>query len=336
MKTGIDISSYQRNVDYDQVAENIDFAILRVGYGVTYLPSTQKDSQFENHYDGLYGKVPVGAYYYAYANAIGEGRQEAENCLRYLDGKSLDMPIYYDLEDSSMRYIPEVAREFVDTIKEAGYEAGIYCNMNWARNKINLDDFQDCSIWIAMYGNNDGSIPSDEPPINYDIWQYTSNGSVEGINGRVDMNLMEGESPVPPTPPEPPTPSGDEQIREIQDWCNSYGLDIVVDGYYGPETHSALVKVYQIELNEQFGAGLDVDGIFGPATKAAAIIVRQGAEGNITQDIQSVLYCKGFDPNGIDGIYGTGTTKAVKKFQRKNGLTADGVVGPETAYELFY
>ena len=189
MKYGIDISTYQRNIDYDTVAQNIDFAILRVGFGVTYLPTSQKDMQFENHYNGLSGKVPIGAYYYAYANAIGEGIREAENCLRYLNNKKLELPIYYDLEDNSMRYINEVAREFVDTIKAAGYKAGIYCNMDWAINKIDLSKFQDCSIWIAMYGLNTGIIPNNRPSINYDVWQYTSRGNINGINGNVDINI---------------------------------------------------------------------------------------------------------------------------------------------------
>ncbi|MBQ6631396.1 MAG: hypothetical protein IJH55_04590, partial [Romboutsia sp.] len=80
-------------------------------------------------------------------------------------------------------------REFVDTIKVAGYEAGIYCNLNWARNKIDLSKFQDCSIWIAMYGSNNGQIPDNIHPINYNLWQYTSVGKLDGINGNVDINI---------------------------------------------------------------------------------------------------------------------------------------------------
>lgn len=120
MKYGIDLSTYQTNIDYNMVSMSTGFDILRIWYGVNYLPSSQKDNQFENHYNGLYGKIPIGGYYYAYANTIGEGRKEAENCLRYLGNKNFDLPSYYDLEDSSMRYINEVAREFVDTIKAAG------------------------------------------------------------------------------------------------------------------------------------------------------------------------------------------------------------------------
>ena len=212
---GIDISTFQSNVNYNELNNDIDFAILRVGYGVSYMPDSQKDKQFENHYAGIHGKKPVGAYYYAYANAIGEGRKEAENCLKYLGGKQLELPIYYDLEDSSMRYINEVAREFVDTIKAAGYDAGIYCNMDWARNKVNLNNFKDCSIWIAMYGSNNGNIPSLKPSVDYNVWQYTSAGRVAGIDGRVDLNIADDSYIDNKPQPEPSKKTIDEIAQEV-------------------------------------------------------------------------------------------------------------------------
>ena len=61
--------------------------------------------------------------------------------------------------------------------------------MSWARNKIDLSKFQDCSIWVAMFGNDNGQIPNNRPSINYDVWQYTSRGRVDGINGDVDINI---------------------------------------------------------------------------------------------------------------------------------------------------
>ena len=122
-KLGIDISSYQTNVNYDKVIKNgIEFAILRVGYGVSYLPDSQRDKQFDNHYNGLKGKIPLGAYYYSYAKKIGDGRKEAENCLKYINGKSFEYPIFYDLEDKtsqglSTKDLTEIALEFVSSGK---------------------------------------------------------------------------------------------------------------------------------------------------------------------------------------------------------------------------
>lgn len=125
------------------------------------------------------------------------------------------------------------------------------------------------------------------------------------------------------------------KISNIQSTLNNrYGLNIAVDNIYGPETKSALVKGLQIELNKQFNRGLAVDGIFGTKTKSACVNVRKGAEGNITYLIQAMLVCKGFDID-VDAIFGTATENAVKEFQKRNNLSADGIVGPLTWEKLY-
>jgi len=112
-------------------------------------------------------------------------------------------------------------------------------------------------------------------------------------------------------------------------------LNIAVDGLYGSQTKAALVKAFQIELNRQFNAGLAVDGIFGPKTRAASVTVRKGARGNITWIIQAMLYCLGYDPKGLDGIFGKNTANAVLAFQKANGLAQDAIVGKNTFAKMF-
>jgi hypothetical protein len=274
------------------------------------MPNQQKDSKFETFYSALSGKMPLGAYYYAYANEIGEGKKEAENCLKYMDGKNFELPIFYDLEDKTMAHIDEVAREFVDTIKAAGYKVGIYCNTNWARNKVDLSKFQDCMIWLAQYGANNGNVPSEKPSLQYDIWQYTSRGSVLGMGGSVDMNIAEELQYTPKEQKEEHTeaPIVDkkmERIKNVQEWLNrAYLFNIAVDGLYGPETKSALVKALQKELNKVYGKGLAVDGIFGKNTKAAIVNYRRGATGNIVRVIQGLLICHSYNID-LDGDFRT-------------------------------
>lgn len=133
-----------------------------------------------------------------------------------------------------------------------------------------------------------------------------------------------------------PTPSGNATIKSIQSTLNTrYNTGIAVDGIFGTQTKKALVKGLQTELNKQYGAGLSVDGIFGNATKSKCPIVRVSAKGNITYLIQAMLYCRGYNTNGIDGIFGNGTLNAVKSFQKNNGLSQDGVVGKNTFEKLF-
>ena len=146
----------------------------------------------------------------------------------------------------------------------------------------------------------------------------------------------EGEPGPGPTPPEPPTPSGDQQIADIQQWLrDAYGLDVNVDGYYGPQTKMYLTMAYQMELNANYGANLAVDGIFGSATKSATPILSVGDEGDLVGIVQSILYCRGYNPMGVDNIYGSGTRNAIRTFQANRGLSVDGVYGPETGYRLF-
>lgn len=135
-----------------------------------------------------------------------------------------------------------------------------------------------------------------------------------------------------------PQPSQNENkgnVARIQSTLNDrYGLNIAVDNIYGNETRKALVKGLQIELNKQYNRGLAVDGIFGTNTYNACINVRKGAEGNITYLIQAMLICHSFDIDA-DGIFGTATETAVKEFQKRNGLSADGIVGKNTFNKLF-
>ena len=118
---------------------------------------------------------------------------------------------------------------------------------------------------------------------------------------------------------------------QFQAWLNSgYSAGLTADGLWGPKTRKAATAALQTELNAQFSKGLTVDGIWGSKTRAACVNVKQGARGNLTRIIQGTLYCRGYDPKGFDGIFGTGCAAAVKAFQENHGLTADSVVGQNT------
>ena len=109
----------------------------------------------------------------------------------------------------------------------------------------------------------------------------------------------------------------------------------MVDGVYGAATKRALIKGLQTELNKQYNAGLIVDGFWGPATKAKCPVIGSGT-GNIQYIIQAGLYCiAGMTTLSVDGAYGAGTASAVRTFQNRKGLAADGITGPDTFAALF-
>lgn len=131
---------------------------------------------------------------------------------------------------------------------------------------------------------------------------------------------------------------GDENIASFQQWLNeNYGLGLVIDGVYGKLTKQASVKALQRHLNAAYQAQLTVDGIFGIKTQKAVRNVYRGSRGHLVYILQGMLYCLGYDPNGFDGICGSGCVYAIKAFQTKNFSTdeVDGICGPNTWARLF-
>lgn len=126
------------------------------------------------------------------------------------------------------------------------------------------------------------------------------------------------------------TSTGDSTIRSFQTWLNSnYGSGLSVDGIYGTNTKVAATKAYQKVL------GVTADGIFGTNSKNAVKTLSSGSTGNAVHLLQGMLYCRGFNPNGVDGTYGSGTKSAVASFQKNKGLSSDGIAGPATMYALY-
>ena len=124
--------------------------------------------------------------------------------------------------------------------------------------------------------------------------------------------------------------TGNTAIKNFQSWLNStYSAGLSTDGYYGPNIKRAATIAYQKELK------VTADGIFGADSKAAVVVLNSGNRGNRVHILQGMLYCLGYDPNGIDGIYGTGTVNAVKRFQTDKGLSSDGAAGANTMYALY-
>ncbi|MDE5680016.1 MAG: N-acetylmuramoyl-L-alanine amidase, partial [Lachnospiraceae bacterium] len=119
-------------------------------------------------------------------------------------------------------------------------------------------------------------------------------------------------------------------IRAVQNWLNThYQSGLSIDGCFGPKTKKALVSAWQAEAGM-----LPADGLFGTASKAAAAshIIKKGSKSIFVTIWQAYLVCQKCNPNGIDGIFGTGCHNATIVFQKNSGLAADGIVGPETWY----
>ena len=186
----VDISSWQKGIDYNALKNTANYFIIRAGFG-----DSDIDSQFENHYNNLQGKH-LGVYWYSYAKTCEQAKAEARLCLETIKGKKFDLPIYFDIEDSSMSGIDRetlnnIVRSFGYTIQEAGYYFGVYSNLNWYRNILSGSELnKEFDWWIALWDNDP---PSPSYGINYGLWQFGSY-NLNGTN--VDGNYMYKDYPT--------------------------------------------------------------------------------------------------------------------------------------------
>lgn len=126
-----------------------------------------------------------------------------------------------------------------------------------------------------------------------------------------------------------------DTVKEVQNWANTnYNSGLVVDCIYGKNTKKALVKILQTELNQTYNANLVVDGIWGAKTKAACPSLKSGIKNDVVGVLQALLICNGFTGAYLDKDYGSATTSAVKSYQSKKGLEADGIAGKNTFAKL--
>ena len=241
---GVDISTWQKNVDYLKLKEQgIEFAIIRCGF------KSEKDNMFEKHYAGLkYAGIKIGAYFYSYTTSIENSILEAKNCLECIKNKQFDLPIFYDLEDSRTknlgRYvITECAVKFCEEIERHGYKAGVYANLNWFNNYIDVNRLKQYSIWLAQWKVS-------KPSANFtpDVWQYTSEGKLNGIIGNVDMDYLLNENLMDKTPEKVKTV--EELAKEVIDgkWGNGHErfLRLMSAGYDYEKVQKRVNEIYGI------------------------------------------------------------------------------------------
>lgn len=264
--TAIDVSYCQTGVDYNKVKNSgIDAVIIRAGFGKeTY----QKDSEFETHYrNAKKAGLAVGLYWYSYAYSVAEAKQEAKVCLACIKGKTLELPVYYDLEESGqtrlgMSALTNIAIAFCDAIKLGGYRAGVYSNLNWLNNHLDYERLRSkYSIWLAQWSSN--------PSKSCDIWQNADNGRISGISGNVDTDVIINKNIIKSKSEE------DEEMIKYglhntailafkKQLITLYNMGIIktkVDNSngFGDGTLKAVKEVQKV-------AGLIVDGIVGEKT----------------------------------------------------------------------
>lgn len=195
-RRGVDLSVFQKNVDWAKAAaDGVEFAVIRLGFRGYGKGVLQPDDLFDSHLDGAHAAgIDAGVYFFSQALTAEEGREEAQYVLERLNGRELELPVYFDWEPISAEdsrtngydytNLTDSAVAFCQTIQAAGYQAGVYINRQQGYYHYDLSRLADYSLWVADYN----SYP--DFYYRFDMWQYSANGQVDGFDIQVDQNLL--------------------------------------------------------------------------------------------------------------------------------------------------
>ncbi len=188
---GVDVSRWQEKIDWQKVkSDGKTFAILRIG------TTMGKDTYFEENYKNAKAAgIDLGCYFYTYATTVEEAKADADMVLSWLDGKQLEYPVYYDMENEAQLASgittakrTEMCLAFLDKMYENNWICGTYANANWFSNYLNKDKLgEKYELWLASW--MDSKEPTRDYSSQYGLWQYTDKGKVNGIAGNVDLDV---------------------------------------------------------------------------------------------------------------------------------------------------
>lgn len=207
IKVGIDVSYFQGKIDWNAVKKDgIDYAMIRAGFrGYGSNGSLNEDTMFvENVKNARAAGLEVGVYFFSQATNWEEGVREAQYTIELIKKYDITYPVAFDTEASasptnegradniSVQARTDATKGFCQTIEGAGYNTLIYASPYWLQTKLDLSQLSNYKIWLANYTGATQDDPLKRPPNykgEYVMWQYTSEGSVDGIGGNVDCDI---------------------------------------------------------------------------------------------------------------------------------------------------
>ena len=209
----IDVSVWQGTIDWDKVKPHIDGAIIRCSNGAT--KNTTPDPYFERNASECERLgIPYGVYIYSYALTPEQAKIEANNVLKFIQGKKLSYPVFFDTEERGTELVSRSCAEaFIEVMEFAGIVSGVYTYRNWYNKYLKGIDCR--TLWIAAWNNTGAGVPCD-------IWQYSNKGYIPGINGRVDLDVCYKTFEAYFTPKE------NENVKTIDELAQE-----VLDGKWG-------------------------------------------------------------------------------------------------------
>lgn len=187
---GIDVSKWQGDIDFDVLkSAGVEFVIIRVGTADGIDGEYLLDSKFKQNIEGANkAGIPVGIYFYSYANSKDRAIEDAKWILKQIEGYQVDLPIAFDWENWSFYNefnlsffgLTDMANSFLNVVEDAGYEGMLYSSKTYLENIWLNTDYP---VWLAHYTSKTNYAGA------FSYWQLCNNGRVSGINGDVDINI---------------------------------------------------------------------------------------------------------------------------------------------------
>lgn len=221
IKRGIDISAHQGNIDLSKLKGQIDFVIIRVGYGT----KGTIDTKFTRNADLCRDLgIPVGFYWYSYALDVEGAKKEANAILNAIAPYKdiVKFGVWFDMEDAdgykkkngmpSNKVLREMCAAFCEATENAGYYTGIYASESWFNNQLKGSEVTPYDKWVAQWPTSGGKQTalntSADKRSDVHLWQFTSQGRFSGYNGNLDTNYAYlDEFPNPSSSTEPAIPA---------------------------------------------------------------------------------------------------------------------------------
>lgn len=198
IRKGIDVSKWQGDIDWEAVKDDgIKYAIIRVGARTSGDGELIEDPYYAKNIEGaLNAGIPVGVYVFSQAITKAEAKEEAEFVLERIKSYDIELPVVMDCEfasgpsgrlyeaDLSKKQATAICLAFCEYVEDAGYKAMIYGNKYYLRDQLYADQISEkYKIWLAQYSSKT------DYEGDYDFWQCSSSGEVDGIDGNVDMDF---------------------------------------------------------------------------------------------------------------------------------------------------
>lgn len=191
----IDLSEHNGNVNFEKVKKDgIDYVILRLGW-IGNKENHTKDKNFDSYYIGAKNAgLKIGVYVFNYCTSLQTLKSGVNWTIKQLKNVKVDKGVFLDLEDDTRvtprlhiigkKALTQMSEYFCKTIETKGYKTGVYASKYWFENYIDVNKLLNYKIWLAEWTNKE------KPSVKFkvDLWQYSENGKVNGISGRVDMN----------------------------------------------------------------------------------------------------------------------------------------------------